>query len=304
MKKIIKYIKHPSKFIVWLSNKNFFWFLNDYTFLKMKYRLVIGKKLDLKNPKTFNEKLQWLKLYDRKPQYTKMVDKYEAKKYVASVIGNEYIIPTLGIYNKFDDIDFDKLPNQFVMKCTHDSGGLIIVRDKNKLDIKAARKKLEKSLKRNYYCYGREWPYKNVVPRIIIEKYMVDESKKELKDYKLFCFNGTPKITLVCSERFSSDNMCETFFDVNWKLYPFIENNHRIDTTIKKPKTFNKMLEYSRKLSKNIPFVRIDWYEIEGKLYFGEITFFPASGYEKFNPEEFGEEFGLLINLPSNSKKN
>ena len=283
--------------MLWLCNKNFFWFLSDKTYLKLKYRIVVGKKLDLKNPKTFNEKLQWLKLYDRKPIYTTMVDKYEAKKFVASIIGEEYIIPTLGVYNHFDEIDFDKLPNQFVIKCTHDSGGVVIVKDKEELDIEKAKKKIEKCLKRNYFYSNREWPYKNVKPRIIIEKYMVDNSQKELKDYKLFCFNGTPKITLVCSERFSSDNMCETFFDVNWKLYSFTENNHRVDATIKKPKTFDKMLEFSKKLSKNISFVRIDWYEIEKKIYFGEITFFPASGYEKFVPEEFGEEFGAWIKL-------
>ena len=270
----------------------------DKFMIKLQYRIKTGKKLDLENPQTFNEKLQWLKIYDRNPLYTTMVDKYEAKKYVTSIIGEEYIIPTLGVYNHFDEIDFDKLPNEFVIKCTHDSGGVVIVKDKKSLNIKKAKKKIEKSLKKNYYYSGREWPYKNVKPRIIIEKYMVDELQKELKDYKIFCFNGTPKITLVCSERFSSDNMCETFFDINWKLYPFTENNHRIDATIKKPKTFDKMLEYSRKLSKNISFVRIDWYEIERKLYFGEITFFPASGYEKFDPEEFDEKFGTLIKLP------
>lgn len=438
MKKIIKYIKHPSKFLVWLCSKNFFWFLNDYTFLKMKYRLVVGKKLDLKKPKTFNEKLQWLKLYDRNPLYTTMVDKYEAKKYVASIIGEEYIIPTLGVYNHFDEIDFDKLPNQFVIKCTHDSGGLVIVKDKKNLNIKEAKKKIEKCLKRNFFYSGREWPYKNVKPRIIIEKYMVDESQKELKDYKVFnfdgkakiiqvdfdrfiehkrnlydtdwkyieaviqyptdknvkidkpkslnkmlelaeklskniphvradfysiddkiyfgeltfyhesgfgkfnpeefgeelgawinlpgggviltsdnvyilirikndneltdykvfCFNEEPKMVLVCSERFSSSNMCETFFDINWKLLPVIENKHRVNKSIKKPKTFNTMLEYSKRLSQNTSFVRIDWYEIDGKLNFGEITFYPSSGYEKFVPEKFDEEIGSWINLP------
>lgn len=271
--------------------------LPDETYLKIKYFLKMKKKLNIKNPKTFNEKLQWLKLHDRKEEYCKMVDKYDAKNYVASIIGDEYIIPTLGIYNKFDEIDFDKLPNQFVIKCTHDSGGVVIISDKEKIDIEKIRKKINLSLKENYYYSGREWPYKKVKPRIIVEKYMVSKSESELIDYKLFCFNGIPKVILTCSERYSSDNMCETWFDENWNILPIKENNHRIDDSIECPPEFELMKKMASELSKGIPFVRIDFYDINNHIYFGEITFYPASGYEKFEPKEWDKKLGELIKL-------
>lgn len=272
--------------------------ISDEHFLKLKYFNSFHKKLNLKNPQTFNEKLQWLKLYDRNSEYTKMVDKYEVKKYVSNIIGEEYIIPTIGIYNSFDEIDFKKLPNKFVIKCTHDSGGLVVCKDKNKLDKNNAKKKIEKSLKTNYYYCGREWPYKNVKPRIIIEKYMCTKEQKELIDYKFFCFNGNPKIILVCSERFSSNNMCETWFDDKWNFLDIIESSHRVDKTIKKPINLSKMMEFSKKLSKDIPFVRVDFYEINGKTYFGELTFFPASGFERFEPKEWDYKLGEMLKLP------
>lgn len=286
------------KILIILSNKYFFNFLPDKQYVQLKYKLIMGKKIDLQNPQTFNEKLQWLKLYDRNHQYTQMVDKYEAKKYVASIIGEEYIIPTIGIYNSFDEIDFKKLPNKFVIKCTHDSGGLILCKNKEKLDIAKAKKKIDKCMKNNYYYKHREWPYKNVKPRIIIEKYMCTKKQKELIDYKFFCFNGNPKIILVCSERFSSNNMCETWFDDKWNFLDIIESSHRVDKTIKKPINFSKMMEFSKKLSKDIPFVRVDFYEINGKMYFGELTFFPASGFEKFEPEEWDYKLGEMLKLP------
>ena len=186
----------------------------DKMYLKMKFRLKMNKKLDLNQPKTFNEKLQWLKLNDRKDIYTIMVDKYEVKKYVANIIGEEHIIPTIGIYDKFDNIDFDKLPNQFVIKCTHDSGGLVIVKDKSKINIDKIRKKINKHLKRDYYFLGREWPYKNVQPRIIVEKYMSNNGK-ELEDYKIHNFNGNPKLILVCKDRYTNVGLTEDFFDEN-----------------------------------------------------------------------------------------
>lgn len=276
--------------------------MSDQKFLKMQYRIKTGKKLDLDNPITFNEKIQWLKIYDKKEIYTKMVDKLEVKEYISNIIGKDFIIPTLGVFEKFDDIDFDKLPNQFVIKCTHDSGGIIICKNKNKINIKKMRKKMNKALKDNYFYHGREWPYKNVKPRIIIEKYMANFGNDELCDYKIFCFNGKPKITLVCSERFSSNNMCKTFFNNDWDLLELTENGHRIDNTTKKPKNFDKMLFFSKKLSNNIPFLRVDWYEINGKLYFGELTFFPNSGFEKFEPESWDFELGKMIDLSQVNK--
>lgn len=291
------YLLNPSKLVLRIMNSKFSRILADKTYLKIYFKCKMGYKLNLKNPQTFNEKLQWLKLYDRNPEYTKMVDKYEVREYIKEKIGEKYLIPLIGVYDKFDDIDFDELPNQFVIKCNHDSGGLVICKDKGKLNIEETRKKINKSLKRNYYYSGREWPYKNVKPRIIIEKYMEDSNKSDLIDYKLFCFNGIPKIVLVCSERFSSSNMCETWFDMNWKLIDMTESGHRVDSTISKPKQLKKMVELSKKLSKNIPFIRVDWYEIGDKLYFGELTFYPASGFEKFEPKEWNKKIGDMLSI-------
>lgn len=274
--------------------------LPDYIFLQIKYRYKFNKKLDLKKPQTFNEKLQWLKLYDRNPEYIKMVDKYEAKKYVANIIGEEYIIPTLGVYDKFEDINFATLPNQFVIKCTHDSGGLIICKDKTKLNIKEARKKINKSLKRNYFYTGREWPYKNVKPRIIAEQYMVDESGTELKDYKFFCFNGEPKLLFVAKDRPYATKF--NYYDMDFKKLPFKQHYKNFNDYIEKPKGFEKMIELSRKLSKDIPHVRVDFYDINGKVYFGELTFYHFSGFEKFEPEEWDRILGDMLKLPKEKK--
>jgi len=295
--KLKYYLLNPSKLVLRIMNSKFSRILADKTYLKIYFKCKMGYKLNLKNPQTFNEKLQWLKLYDRNPEYTKMVDKYEVREYIKEKIGEEYLIPLIGVYDKFDDIDFDELPNQFVIKCNHDSGGLVICKDKGKLNIEETRKKINKSLKRNYYYSGREWPYKNVKPRIIIEKYMEDSNKSDLIDYKLFCFNGIPKIVLVCSERFLSSNMCKTWFDMNWKLIDITESGHRVDSTISKPKQLKKMVELSKKLSKNIPFIRVDWYEIGDKLYFGELTFYPASGFEKFEPKEWNKKIGDMLSI-------
>ncbi len=271
--------------------------ISDEFYLKNLYRKCMNKELNLENPQTFNEKLQWLKLHDRNPEYTKMVDKYEAKKYVASIIGEEYIIPTLGVYDKFEDIDFEKLPNQFVIKCTHDSGGIVICKDKNNLNIKEARKKINKCLKINFYYSGREWPYKNVKPRIIIEKYMEDESNNELKDYKLFNFNGEPKIIEVDYNRFIEHK--RNLYDKDWNyIEAAIQYPTDSDKKIKKPENLAKMLELAKILSKDIPFVRTDFYSIEDKIYFGELTFYHGSGLEEFNPNSFDKELGEWLKLP------
>lgn len=294
MKKIFK---NPQRIILYLMSLGCFNFLSDMNFLKLKYMLIFKRKLNLNNPKTFNEKLQWLKLYDRKKEYISMVDKYEVKKYVIEKIGREYVIETFGIYNNWNEINFEKIPNKFVIKCTHDSGGVIICKDKSCFNYDEAKKKINKFLKRNYYWDGREWPYKNVKPRIIIEKYMKNENEEELKDYKLFCFNGKPKIILVCSERFSSSNMCETWFDEDWNWMNITEGNHRVDKNIKVPQSFKKMKYLASQLSNNIPFVRVDFYEVNGKIYFGEMTFFPASGFEKFKPKEWDKKLGDMLDL-------
>ena len=271
--------------------------LNDESFLKKAFRCYMGKELNLDNPQTFNEKLQWLKLYDRKPGYTTMVDKYAVKKYVADIIGEEYIIPTLGVWNHFDEIDFDKLPNHFVLKCTHDSGGIVICKDKNKLDLKSAKKKIEKCLKRNYYWSSREWPYKDVKPRIIAEPYMEDSNAHELIDYKFMCFNGKVKCSFTCSERFSKDGLKVTFFDKDWNVMPFERHYPVSKNSPKKPINYDKMIQFSEQLSKGIPFVRVDFYEINGQLYFGELTFYPGGGFEEFTPEEWDYKLGDFLKL-------
>lgn len=282
-----------------LNSRQAFKWIPDQMFLKFAYKTLVGRKLNLNNPETFNEKLQWLKLYDRKPIYTTMVDKYAVKDYVASIIGEQYIIPTLGVWDNFDDIDFDALPNQFVLKCTHDSGGLVICKDKSQLDKMAAKKKIEKCLRRNFYWTGREWPYKEVKPRVIAEKYMEEYPTTNLTDYKIHSFNGIPRVILVCRDRFSELGLTEDFFDQDWTHLDVRREEHpNSSKAISRPKELDKMLELARILSKDIPFLRTDFYTIGGKVYFGELTFFPASGLEKFVPESFDKELADWIKLP------
>ena len=259
----------------------------------------MNKKLNLKNPKTFNEKLQWLKLYDRKPEYTKMVDKYEAKKYVAEKIGEEYIIPTLGVWDNFDDIDFDSLPNQFVLKCTHDSGTIVICTDKSNFDIESAKQKIDSRMTFNYYYMWREWPYKDVKPRIIAEKYMVDSTTEELRDYKFFCFNGEVKALFVATDRQKSGEEVKfDFFDANYNHLPIRQGHPNALIPPKKPECFEEMKKLAQKLSENIPQVRVDFYEVDGKIYFGELTFSHYGGIVPFEPEKWDYKFGDWITLP------
>jgi hypothetical protein len=272
---------------------------NDELFLRLKWKLKMGYPINLDNPHTFNEKLQWLKLHDRKPIYATMVDKYEAKKYVANIIGEEYIIPTLAVYDRVEDIDFDALPNQFVLKCTHDSGGLVICRDKSKLDKKSAIKKLRKYLKRTYFWQNREWPYKNVNPRIIAEQYMEDKGTKELRDYKFFCFNGIMKALFIASDRQTEGEETKfDFFDADFRHLDIRNGHPNADMPPAKPETFDKMKKMAEKLSEHIPHLRVDFYEVNGKAYFGELTFSHWSGMKLFNPEKWDMEFGQWIALP------
>lgn len=299
--KIIEYIKNPKK--IW----NFLVFRNivpisDEEYLKMKYKFMFEKDLDLKNPKTFNEKLQWLKLNDRKPIYTTMVDKYEVKKYVANIIGREHIIPTIGIYNKFNDIDFNILPNKFVIKCTHDSGGLIICNDKEKLNINDARKKINNSLKNNYYKQGREWPYKNVKPRILIENHIGEN----LTDYRIYCFNGKSKyIYMYISENKENNtnkpepSICN-IYNTEWELQDFRQKSPISKKIYEKPRKLNEMLELAENLAKDTTFLRVDFYIIDDMILFSELTFFPGGGFSKFNPNEMDLKLGEMLNLNNN----
>lgn len=275
--------------------------ISDKEYLKREYRALMGYELDLNNPKTFNEKLQWLKLNNRKPEYTMMVDKYLVRQYIADKLGEEYLIPILGVWDDPDEIDFERLPNKFVLKCNHNSGlGMCICKDKTKLNIDKTKKKLKKGIKQDYYMLHREWPYKNVKRKIIAEKYMIEANDEDLKDYKFMCFNGEVKCSFVCSDRFSDDGMKVTFFDTNWNVMPFERHYPKSTETIQKPINYKKMIEFAEKLSKGIPFLRVDFYEIEGKIYFGELTFFPGSGFEEFTPNEADYELGKLIKLTSN----
>ena len=273
--------------------------LPDKIYLQIYYRRIFGRKLNLKEPKTFNEKIQWLKLYDRNPTYSKMVDKYEAKNYVENKIGKEYIIPTLGGWEEFDKINFSELPNQFVLKTTHDSGGVVIVKDKDKMNLVKTKKIIEDSLNNNYYLQGREWPYKNVKHRIIAEKYMVDESGYELKDYKFFCFNGIAKVMFIASDRQNTNEETKfDFFDMEFNHLPFTNGHPNSNKIIIKPKSFEKMKKLAEILSEGIPQVRIDFYDINGNIYFGEMTFSHWSGFVPFIPDEWDYRLGSMINLP------
>lgn len=288
-------LTNPRNIGLMLSSRGVFNWLPDATFLKFRYYCEFGKRLNLKTPRTFNEKLQWLKLYDREKSYTKLVDKYGVREFITKEIGSEYLIPLIGVYDTFDEINFDVLPNQFVLKCTHDSGGLIICTDKSTLDLKQARKKLNKCLKRNFYFFGREWPYKGIEPKIVCEKYMADGSSSELKDYKFMCFNGKVKCSFVCSNRNSSTGVNVDFYDIDWNLMPFQRHYNNSGVKIDKPKNYDKMIELSEKLSKHMIFLRVDFYEVEGKLYFGELTFYPGSGFEEFTPESYDYLLGSWI---------
>lgn len=287
--------RNPLMLIPSLGKRGLLNWLPDKIYLKICFRAKMRRKIDFSNVRTYNEKLQWLKINDRNPIYTKMVDKYEVREYIANHIGEEYLIPLIGVYDSFEEINFNELPNQFVLKCTHDSGGLVICKDKSKLDIEAARKKINDSLKRNYYYLFREWPYKNVKPRVICEKYMVDEFEKELKDYKFFCFNGKPKALFVASDR-ENDTRFD-FFDMSFDPLPLEQGYKKAIKEIKKPKNFEEMVELSKVLSAKIPHIRVDFYEINNKVYFGELTLYHFSGLERFIPEEYDNIFGDWLNL-------
>lgn len=297
MNKIVKALRNPYLVFGVLLHRVFSRFIHDERlYIKLDYLSGMKHFPDLDNPKTFNEKLQWLKLHDKHDEYTLLVDKYEVKKYVEKVLGNKFIIPTIGVWDKFDDIDFEQLPNQFVLKTTHDSGGVVVVKDKAKLDYKSAKKKLEKSLSRNYYYEHREYPYKNVKPRIIAEKFMVDESGTELKDYKFFCFNGEVKFLFVATDR-PFDTRFD-FFDVEFKHLPFRQGHPWAKKGIKKPENFEEMKRIASILSKNISHVRVDLYNINGQIYFGEMTFFHFAANTPFEPACWDEKIGKYLKLP------
>lgn len=284
------------KIINRMAGRYYFNWLPDKQYVQLYYWSVFGKKLNLKNPMTYTEKIQWLKLYDHNPLYSQLVDKYGVREYISEKIGSQYLFPLIGVWENVDDIDFDQLPNQFVLKCTHDSGGLIICKDKAALDVDAAKKKLVHSMKSDYYLHGREWPYKNVHRRIICEKYMVDESGTQLKDYKFFCFDGEPKLLFVASDR-GIDTRFD-FYDMEFNHYD-VKNGHEMSSVaFKKPRGFEEMCHLARKLSTGFRHVRVDFYDINGKVYFGELTFYHNSGFVPFVPDSFDRMVGDWLTLP------
>lgn len=272
-------------------------FLPDRAYIQLYYFAQFKKFCNLRNPKTYNEKLNWLKLHDHNSAYPSLVDKYEAKAQVAKIIGEEYIIPTLGVWDSFDEIDFDALPDQFVLKCTHDSEGVVVVRDKNKLDFPAAREKLTHALSQNFYYMGREWPYRHLRPRIIAEKYMEDHVDGELRDYKFFCFDGEPRAMFIASDR-TDHGVFFDYFDLDFNHLDLRQKYPNAAKSIRKPVNFEKMIELSRRLTKGFPHVRADFYEVDGKLYFGELTFYHFSGFMPFQPDQWDKIFGDWLKLP------
>ena len=300
VRKLMKAVHSPRSFLLVLLNR-FGFFLPDRLYLSWKFYLEMGKSLNLRNPQTFSEKLQWLKLYNRKPEYTVMVDKVEVKKYVAGILGEEYIIPTLGVWDDPDKIDFDALPERFVLKCNHNSGGgMYICKDKSRMNKQEVVRGLQKGLKENYYLHGREWPYKNVPRKIIAEKFMEDESGTDLKDYKFFCFNGVAKYCQVIANR--STDECIDYYDRDWNHQEFIGLSpiaHHSTVAHRSPANYKDMLRMADKIASIVksPFVRVDFYNIKGDIYFGEITFFPLSGFGEFRPQAWNNKLGEDIHL-------
>lgn len=289
------FLKNPKRLIKVLGDKGVFNFIPDKPYLKMVYWAETGKKLNLDNPKTYNEKLQWLKLHDKKPEYCTYVDKYDVRSYIRETIGDHYLVPLLGVYNSIEEIDWASLPNQFVLKCTHGSGSNIICTDKSKLDIKDAEKKINKWMKKNWYWFGREWPYKNLKPRIICEKYLQDD----ITDYKFMCFHGEPKVIQVHRNRQTNHTL--DFYDINWNKTEIRRHQDISDEKLPKPKRFDEMISIARKLSENEIHVRIDLFEVDGKIYFSEKTYYSASGFSLFEKDEYDELLGSWIQLPINS---
>lgn len=273
-------------------------FLDDSTYIKLDYFTGLHRFPNLKNPQTYNEKLQWLKLNNQHDEYSKYVDKYEAKEWAKSVLGEKMIIPSLGIWDSPDEIPFDSLPDQFVLKVTHDSGGVIVCKDKKTLDIDKVKKQLRQLMAHDYFFEHREYPYKNLKPRILAEKYMVDESGTELKDYKFFCFNGQCKMLFVATDRNIGDTRFD-FFDENFHHLPFRQGHPWARKPISEPKGFAQMKEVAEKLSKGFPHVRVDLYDINGDIYFGEMTFFHFSGFVPFVPSKWDYTIGTWLNLPA-----
>ena len=294
--KLKETITSPKNGIEIIVRNTFGRFISDVANIQLLALLRFGRKFNLENPRTFNEKLNWLKLYDRKPQYSLMADKYAVKEFVKNIIGEQYVVPCYGKWNCFDDIDFDKLPSSFVLKCTHDSSGVVICKNKENFDRDKARRTIERCLNKNNFWHSREWVYKNIEPVVLAEEYLDEGTGQELHDYKFWCFNGTPTYMYITNK---GAVIKENFYDMDFKP---IDINHGFERTVpeySKPENFEKMKGLAAILSKDIPFVRIDFFSVKGKLYFGEFTFYDWGGLRPFAEDKWDIELGDLIHLKS-----
>lgn len=300
LSKMSNVISNPSYRFSKLMKLGFYNHLSDKAFLEKAYRAYMGRTLDLESPSAYTEKLQWLKLYDRRDIYTTMVDKAQAKDYISNILGTkEYCIETLGVWDSFEEIDFSLLPNQFVLKCTHDSGGIVICKDKSALNMEKTRETIEEGLKRSFFLKTREPQYKNVKPRIIGEPYVEDHSSKELRDYKFFCFDGKARCLFVATDRQVVDEPTKfDFFDLDYRHLDIVNGHPNAKVPPEKPKNFELMIELAEKLSKGFPHIRVDFYEADGKVYIGELTLHHFSGFEPFVPDKWDYVFGDWLVLP------
>lgn len=298
MTKLMKLVNNPSLLYILAAEHGLTNWISDEAHLKMMYRASLGAKLDLKNPVTFNEKLQWLKIHDHNPLYTTLVDKYRVKQWVADRIGSEHVTETYAMWERAEDIDISGLPDRFVLKTNHDCGGIAICRDRSTFDLESAKKKLAKHLKVNYFWRTREWPYKDVRPCVFAEEYLEPaEGARDLTDYKIMCFGGKVRCEFTCTDRARGDLHVD-FFDTDWNHLPFTRHYPNAEVTPDAPTRLREMVAGAEKLSKGIPFVRADFYEVAGQYYFGEMTFFPGGGMEEFDPECWDVELGSWIKLP------
>lgn len=285
--------------VAWTGSKKIFNFIPDKIYLQLMFWARMGQKLDLVKPNTLNEKIQWLKLNDYKDSYPLIVDKYEVRKYIKKTLGEEYLIPMVGgPWSSWEQIEIEKLPKKFVLKTTHDSGGVVVCTDKQVLNIEKARKKIERSLKNNYFWTGREYPYKYIKPQIIAEQFIMDESGIELKDYKILCMNGIPQNIMVCTGRLQG-SVKYYFFDLNWKFLPLNNGDNQLppDFTLPKPKHLDEMICVAKILSKNFKLLRVDLYEADDRVYFGEMTLYPDSGFDTDILSSTDVEFGKRLVL-------
>lgn len=293
IKKANKYISNQEYRLRVNSKLGLYNNMDDKKFIEKMFKATMDYPLNLENPKSFNEKLQWLKLYDRNPLYTKLVDKYKVREYISEKIGEDYLIPLLGVWDDPEEIDFDSLPNKFVLKCNHNSGlGMCICTDKSKIDIKKVKNELKSGLAQNYYLNGREWPYKNVSRKIICEKYMTDETGKNLRDYKFYCFDGKPKIVGIYQDRNSDKETTGDFFDMNFEWVDLKFGMPNALNKPQKPQKFQEMIKIAEILSEGMPEVRVDLYISNNKIYFGELTFFDGGGFDKIEPLEWDYKLG------------